>query len=63
MTLRTRVIAGASLIALMLVCCQIGLGALVILMQDPIWIALAHQALGVLTFATITGLMTCQPVW
>jgi heme A synthase len=48
---------GQALIALMLVCCQIGLGALVILRQDPIWIAVAHQALGVLTFATITGLM------
>jgi heme A synthase len=48
---------GQALLAFLLVCCQIGLGALVILKQDPISIALAHQALGVLTFAVVTGLM------
>ena len=48
---------GQALLALLLVCCQIGLGAVVILDQDPTWIAVVHQALGVLTFATITGLM------
>jgi heme A synthase len=43
--------------ALMLILCQVALGALVILLEVPIWTAIAHQALGVLTFAYITQLM------
>lgn len=43
--------------ALMLILCQIGLGAAVILLEVPVWTAVAHQALGVLTFAYITRIM------
>ena len=43
--------------ALMLILCQIGLGATVILLEVPVWTAVAHQALGVLTFAYITRIM------
>ena len=43
--------------ALMLILCQVALGAAVILLDVPIWIAVAHQALGVLTFAYITRIM------
>ena len=37
-----------------LVLLQIGLGALVILLEVPIWKAVLHQAVGVLTFTAIT---------
>ncbi len=37
-----------------LVVLQVGIGALVILLEAPIWTAVLHQAVGVLTFATIT---------
>jgi cytochrome c oxidase assembly protein subunit 15 len=43
--------------ALLLILCQIGLGALVIVLEVPVWTAVAHQALGVLTFALIARLM------
>ncbi|MGI9504936.1 MAG: COX15/CtaA family protein, partial [Geminicoccaceae bacterium] len=43
--------------ALMLMICQIALGAAVILLEVPIWTAVAHQALGVLTFAYITRIL------
>lgn len=43
--------------ALMLIVCQILLGATVILLEVPVWTAVAHQALGVLTFAYITRIM------
>lgn len=43
--------------ALMLILCQILLGAAVILLEVPVWTAVAHQALGVLTFAYITRIM------
>lgn len=46
--------------ALMLILCQIGLGATVIILEVPIWTAVAHQALGVLTFAYITRIMWRQ---
>ena len=36
---------------------QVGLGALVILLEVPVWQAVLHQAVGVLTFATITLLL------
>jgi cytochrome c oxidase assembly protein subunit 15 len=42
-----------------LVVLQIGLGALVILLEVPIWKAVLHQAVGVLTFATITLILWC----
>jgi len=43
--------------ALMLIFCQIFLGAAVIMLEVPVWTAVAHQALGVLTFAFITRIM------
>lgn len=43
--------------ALMLILCQIALGAAVIVLEVPVWTAVAHQALGVLTFAYITRIM------
>ena len=43
--------------ALMLIICQIALGAAVIILEVPVWTAVAHQALGVLTFAYITRIM------
>ncbi len=46
--------------ALMLILCQIGLGATVIVLEVPIWTAVAHQALGVLTFIYITRIMWRQ---
>lgn len=49
-------------IAAGLVTLQIGLGALVILLEVPIWKAVLHQAVGVLTFATITLILwRCTP--
>jgi heme A synthase len=47
---------GQALTALALVTCQVGLGALVILLQVPTWNAVLHQAVGVLTFAVVAGL-------
>jgi cytochrome c oxidase assembly protein subunit 15 len=45
-----------------LVVVQIGLGALVILLEVPIWKAVLHQAVGVLTFVVVTLLMwRCLP--
>ena len=45
-----------------LVLLQIGLGALVILLEVPIWKAVLHQAVGVLTFATVTLILwRCAP--
>ncbi len=46
--------------AMMLILCQVGLGAAVIILEVPIWTAVAHQALGVLTFAYITRIMWRQ---
>ncbi|MGH1477801.1 MAG: COX15/CtaA family protein [Geminicoccales bacterium] len=43
--------------ALILIFCQILLGATVIVLEVPVWTAVAHQALGVLTFAFITRIM------
>jgi heme A synthase len=43
--------------ALMLIICEIALGAAVVILEVPIWTAVAHQALGVLTFAYITRIM------
>ncbi len=43
--------------ALMLILCQVALGAVVVLLEIPIWAAIAHQALGVLVFAYITRIM------
>jgi heme A synthase len=43
--------------ALMLIICEIALGATVVILEVPIWTAVAHQALGVLTFAYITRIM------
>lgn len=46
-----------------LVVAQVGLGALVIWFQVPVWQAVLHQATGVLTFATVTLLMwRCLPL-
>jgi heme A synthase len=43
--------------AMLLILCQIALGAAVIILEVPVWTAVAHQALGVLTFAAITRIM------
>jgi heme A synthase len=43
--------------AFLLVLCEVMLGALVIATQVPIALAVVHQAVGVLTFAAITGLL------
>jgi heme a synthase len=40
-----------------LVVLQVGLGALVILLEVPIWKAVLHQAVGVLTFAVVTVIL------
>jgi heme a synthase len=53
---RTRLRAHATA-ALLLVATQIGLGALVIILQVPVWKAVLHQAVGVLTFAVVTALL------
>ena len=61
--------AGASWpLAAGLVMLQIGLGALVILLEVPIWKAVLHQAVGVLTFAIVTpdpvaGAAACGRAW
>ena len=47
-------VRGLASLGLGLVAAQIGLGALVIVLYVPIWTAVAHQALGVLTFAVIS---------
>lgn len=49
--------------ACVLVILQIGLGAAIIELYDPAYVAATHQAVGVLTFATITLLMwRCVPL-
>ncbi|MFZ1429615.1 MAG: COX15/CtaA family protein [Geminicoccaceae bacterium] len=49
-------------IAAGLVIVQIGLGAMVILLEAPVWQAVLHQAVGVLTFAVVTLLLwRCVP--
>jgi cytochrome c oxidase assembly protein subunit 15 len=48
---------GLPSLALGLVLAQILLGALVIVLYVPVWAAVAHQALGVLTFAVISLVM------
>jgi len=46
-----------------LVVLQVGFGALVVLLEVPIWKAVLHQATGVLTFAVVTLLMwRCLPL-
>ena len=40
-----------------LIVAQVGLGALVILLEMPQWTQIAHQALGVFLFAILSGLM------
>ena len=45
-----------------LVLLQVGLGATVILLEAPIWNAVLHQAVGVLTFAVVTVILwRCAP--
>jgi heme A synthase len=45
-----------------LVLVQVGLGALVILLEVPIWKAVLHQAVGVLTFTIVTLILwRCAP--
>ena len=45
-----------------LVLVQVGLGALVILLEVPIWKAVLHQAVGVLTFTVVTLILwRCAP--
>lgn len=46
-----------ALLALVLVACQVGLGALVIVLKVPTWNAVLHQSVGVLTFALLTLLV------
>jgi heme a synthase len=46
-----------ALVALLLVAGQIALGAVLIRLQVPTWAAVLHQAVGVLTFAMLAGLM------
>lgn len=54
---RRLVTAAAALVVI-----QIGLGALVILLEVPVWKAVLHQAVGVLTFAIVTLVMwRCLP--
>ena len=49
-------------VAAALVTVQVGLGGMVILLEAPVWQAVLHQAVGVLTFATITLLLwRCAP--
>lgn len=49
-------------IAAGLVMVQIGLGAMVVLLEAPVWQAVLHQAVGVLTFAVVTLLLwRCAP--
>jgi heme A synthase len=49
-------------LAACLVVLEIGLGALVILLQVPTWKAVLHQAVGVLTFAVVTLILwRCVP--
>jgi heme A synthase len=55
-------VRGLASLAAGLVLVQVGLGALVILLEVPIWKAVLHQAVGVLTFAVTTLLMwRCLP--
>lgn len=44
-------------LATVLVLVQVGLGAMVILLEAPVWNAVLHQAVGVLTFAVITVIL------
>uniref|UniRef100_UPI00190F4F8B COX15/CtaA family protein n=1 Tax=Geminicoccus flavidas TaxID=2506407 RepID=UPI00190F4F8B len=45
-----------SLVTAVLVLVQVGFGALVIVLEVPIWKAVLHQATGVLTFALVSDL-------
>jgi cytochrome c oxidase assembly protein subunit 15 len=62
----TGVPAGARRLAALaaaLVILQIGLGGLVVLLEVPVWQAVLHQAVGVLTFAAVALLMwRCRPL-
>jgi heme A synthase len=50
-------------IAAGLVVVQVGLGALIILLEVPIWKAVLHQAVGVLTFTLVTVILwRCAPM-
>jgi heme a synthase len=50
-------------LAAALVVAQIGSGGLVVLLEVPVWKAVLHQAVGVLTFATVTLLAwRCRPL-
>jgi heme A synthase len=50
-------------LAAALVVIQIGLGGLVVLLEAPVWNAVLHQAVGVLTFAAVALLMwRCRPL-
>ena len=45
-----------------LVVLQVGLGATVVLLEAPVWNAVLHQAVGVLTFAVVTVILwRCAP--
>lgn len=46
----------AAWLAVVLVTLQVGLGALVIVLEVPVWKAVLHQATGVLTFVVVTDL-------
>ena len=46
-----------AMMAVILVLCQIGLGALVIVLEVPVWSAVAHQALGILIFSIVTTIL------
>jgi heme a synthase len=57
LAITTRAQRPFALAALALVALQIGLGALVIVLIMPVWIAVTHQALGVLLFALVSLLL------
>jgi heme a synthase len=67
---RSHVVAGLpagmrrlAALAAALVVLQTGLGGLVVLLEVPVWNAVLHQAVGVLTFATVALLMwRCRPL-
>jgi heme a synthase len=55
-------VRGLVALAAGLVTLQVGLGALVILLGVPVWKAVLHQAVGVLTFAVVTLILwRCAP--
>jgi heme a synthase len=67
---RSHVVAGVpagarrlAALAAALAVVQTGLGGLVVLLEVPVWSAVLHQAVGVLTFATVALLMwRCRPL-